>query len=159
MVPAMAEHVEEDFKDAVLDLGVPLRRKTRIGGLHRGHLCFAIFPRRLDGYEDVVAATRHVGPAGWPDVVHRHFEAIGPEQVERHVSHQLELGLVGAGLDPLEDVGPSWRFGIEVPPNDGIELLDAFEGGEVEIGKAIGRKDDLAMLVQFKGMHCRSPFR
>ena len=109
------------------------------------------------GMIDVVAATRHVGPAGWPDVVHRDFEAVGPEQVERHIAHQLELGLVGAGLDPLKDVGPRWRFGIEVPPDDRIELLDAFEGGEVEIRKAIGRKNDLAMLVEFKGMHCRSP--
>jgi hypothetical protein len=50
-------------------------------------------------------------------------------------------------------------LGIEVPPDNGIELLEAVEGGEVEIGKAIGRKDDLAMLVQFKRPHCRSPFR
>ena len=84
----------------------------------------------------------------------RDFETIGPENVERHISHQLELALVGAGLDPLKGVGSSWRLGIEVPPDDGIEPLEASEGGEVEIGKAIGRKDDLALLVQFKGMHC-----
>src|SRR3984893_5330590 len=159
MVPAMAEDVEEDCEDAVLDLGVPLRRKVRIGRQHRGHLRFAIFPRRLDGYEDVVAAARHVGPAGWPDIVHRYFETIGPEQVERHISHQLELALVGAGLDLLKDVGPGWRLGIEVPSDNGIELLEAFEGREVEIGKTIGRKNDLALLVEFERMHWRSPVR
>ena len=157
VVLTMAEHVEEDLEDAVLDLGVPLRRKTRIGRLHRGHLRFAIFPRRLDGDVDVVAATRHVGPPGGPDVVHRYFEAVGPEQVERHVPHQFELALIGAGLDPLEDVGPRGRLGIEVPPDDRVELLEAFEGGEVEIRKTIGGKNDLAMLVDFVGLHCRSP--
>src|SRR6478672_10975509 len=106
MVPAMAEHIEEDFEDAVLDLGVPLRRKTRIGGKHRGYLRFAIGPRRLDWDEDVVAPTRHVGPPGWLNVVHRYLETIGPEQIECHIAHQFELRFVGTRLDPLKDLGP-----------------------------------------------------
>ena len=158
VVLTMAEHVEEDLEDAVLDLGVPLRRKTRIGRLHRGHLRFAIFPRRLDRDVDVVAAARHVGPPGGPHVIHRHFEPVGPKQVQRHIAHQLELALVGAGLDPLQDVGPRRRLGIEVAPDDGVELLEAFEGGEVQIRKAIGRKNDLALLVDFKRLHYPSPF-
>jgi hypothetical protein len=88
----------------------------------------------------------------------RDFETIGPENVECHISHQLELALVGAGLDPLKDVGSSWRLGIEVPPDDGIEPLEASEGGEVEIGKTIGRKDDSAMRVEFVGMHSHHLF-
>jgi len=143
----MTEHVEEDLEDAVLHFGVPLRRKTRIGIQHRGHLRFAILPRRQDGNEDVVAATRYVRPPGGLDIVHGHFETIGPEQVQGHIPHQFVLALIGAGLDALEDVGARRRFGIEVPPHDGVELLKAFEGGKVEIGKTIGRKDNLAMLV------------
>ena len=82
-------------------------------------------------------------PSGLAGVVHRYLETIRPEQVERHISHQLELGLVGAGLYLLKDVGPGWRLGIEVPPDDGIKLLETIESGEIEIRKTIGRKDDL----------------
>ena len=153
VVSSMAEYVEEDLEDAVLDLVIPLCRKIGVGGKHRGNLGFGFVPRRLDWHEDVVAGARNVGPPGRPDIEHRHLETIGPEQVQRHVSHQLEFALVGARLDLLEDVGPRWRLGIEVTPDDGIELFEAIEGRKVEIGKAIGREDDLAVLVQFKGIH------
>ena len=153
VVAAMAEHVEEDLEDAVFDLGVPLRGKIRIRRLHRRHLGVAVFPRRQDGHEQVVAAPRHVGPPGRPHVIHRDFESVGPEQVQRHVPHQLELALIAAGLDALEDVGTGGRFGVEVAAHHRIELLEAVEGGEVEIGKTIGRKHDLAVLVHFIRMH------
>ena len=159
VVPAMSEHVVEHLEDAVFDLGVPLLREIRIRRLHRGHLSLAIFPRRQDGHVQVIAEARHIRPPGGLHLVHGDLETIGPEQVQRHVAHQLEFALVGAGLDLLEDVGPGWRLGIEVPPHHGIELRQTVERGKVQIGKAVGRKDDLAMLVDFEGLHCRSPFR
>jgi hypothetical protein len=69
------------------------------------------------------------------------------------------LALVAARLDLLEDFGARLRFGVEDPLHDRVELVKALEGGEVEIRKTIGREDDLAMLVDFIGMLCRSPFR
>ena len=100
------------------------------------------------GTKMVVAAARHVGPAGWLYVVHRYLETIRPEQVERHISHQLELGLVGAGLYLLKDVGPGWRLGIEVPPDDGIKLLETARVRNRD-PETIGRKDDLVVLIEF----------
>src|SRR4029077_3164659 len=155
---AMAEHIEEDLENGVLNLVVPLCGQTGEGVEYRGGLCIPVLPWRLDRDKDAVTTARHVGPSGRLHVVHGDFEAVRPEQIQGHIAHQLELRAVIAFLDALQDVGAGRRLGIEVALDDGIELLEAFEGREVKVWKAIGRKDELAMLVQFKGMHCRSPF-
>ena len=79
-------------------------------------------------------------------------------QIERHIAHQFELCFVRACVDPLKDLGTGWRLGIEVALDDGVELFEGLERGQVKIGEAIRRKDDLAVRVHFDDVHGRSPF-
>jgi hypothetical protein len=55
-------------------------------------------------------------------------------------AERRRLGLVGAGLIRLRMSVPVGAFGIEVPPDDGIEPLEAYQGGKSRSGKQLDGK-------------------
>jgi hypothetical protein len=153
VVAAVGEDVEEHREDALLGLGIgPAREATeRVG--HGGDLALGLLPRREDGQEDVVASARHVAPARRALVVHGHRVAVDPDHVQREVAHQLVAGLVVARLDALEDVGAGRRLGLEVAGDDRVELLEAVEDGEVQLGQEVRREHEPPVAVDDERLH------
>jgi hypothetical protein len=153
VVLPVAVDVEQDVEDPVLAALVPPRRQLRVGLLHRGDLGLAVLPRLQHREEDVRARPGDVGPAGGPLVVHGDREAVGPEQVQGHVPHQVVAGGVGAGAHPLQDLGAARGLGLEVPADDAVELLERLEGGEVQLRHDVRGEHHAAVLVQDEGVH------
>ena len=154
----MPQHVEQHLEDPVLDGPVPGGRQRGEGLLHRRHLALRVLPRDQHGQEDVLAVARHVPPPGGPLLVHRHREAVGPEQVQRDVAHELILGrVVASGLDPLEDLGATRRLRLEVAADHRCELIEVVDDGEVQHRLEVGRKNDAAMTVDDEWLHGSLP--
>ena len=153
VVPALAEHVEEDAEDAVLGLAVPRRRQRVVGAADGGDLAVTVLPRGHDRQEHVVATPGHVTPAGGPLLVHRQGVAADPEHVQRDVPHQLVPAGVGARLDAPQDVGPGRGLGLEVAPDHVVELVEAVHDRQVQRGHEVGGEDDPAVTVQKERVH------
>jgi hypothetical protein len=156
VVLTLAEDVEQDVEDPVLGLAVGACRQSFVGALDGGDLAIPLLPRRHDGEEHVVAATRYVAPAGGTLLIHRQGVATHPEHVQGDVTHQLIATLVGALLDAPQDVGPVGRLGLEVTSDDRVELLQAVHGRQVELGHEVGREHDSVVSVQKERLHHRS---
>ena len=117
-----------------------------------------VLPRRQHRQEDVVAAARHVPPAGRALLVHGHREPVGPEQVQRDVAHQLEaVAVVVARLDPAQDLRAAGRLGLEVAPDHLLQLIQAVDDGEVQLRQEVGREDHPPMAVDAEGLHGSLP--
>ena len=153
VVPAMPEHVEEDGEDPVLRLLVERRGQRLVGAPDRLHLLVGILPAGEDRQEHVGTASGHIGPPGWPLLEQREGEPPGPEHVQSDVAHQLVAARVPAFLDSPQDVGAGRRLRLEVATDDRVELLEAVDGGQVELRHEVGREDDPVMAVDQEGLH------
>jgi hypothetical protein len=156
MVLAVPEHVEEDPEDAVLHLAVPGRRQRLEGILHGGDLAVAIFPRGQDRQEKIGAGARHVTPPGGPLLVQRHRKAVGPEEVQRDVAHQLIAAGVGALLHAVQDVRARRRLHGEVASDYLVELLETVHDRQVQLWDEVGWKHDPVMTVDDEWLHVTS---
>src|SRR5262249_35413945 len=60
---------------------------------------------------------------------------------------------VAARLDASKDLGAGRRLRLEVAPDDGLELLEAVEDGEVELGEEVGGEDQPTVAIDDEWSH------
>jgi hypothetical protein len=53
----------------------------------------------------------------------------------------------------VQDVCPRWGLRLEVPLDDGGELLERVEDREVQLAEDVGREDETAMTVDHERLH------
>ncbi len=153
VIQLVGQHVEQQVEELVLHGLVPPGRKAVERPLHRLHLLATVLPRAKQRYEHVVPSTGNIRPAGGSFVVHGQSEPVGPEQVQAEVAEKLVAIGVQAIRCSLGDIGPGWCFDLEVPMDDGIEVVEIPNGGEVEIDENTGGKDRLVMTIEAEWFH------
>ena len=153
IVLAVAEHIKEDREDSVLDLTVPGRRQHLVGPQDRGDLAVTVLPRGHDRHEDIGPGARNISPAGRPLLIQRHRKAVGPEEVQRKVAHQVIAGGVGPRLHPVQDIRARRRLYLEVTSDHRIQLLKTVHYRQVELGHEVRRKHDPVMAVHDEWLH------
>ena len=160
MVPALAEHVEEDPEDPILRLGIPCRRQRVVRLPHAGDLLVASLPGLDDRQEHVVATAGDIAPAGRALLVHGERVPANPEHVQRHIAHELVATAVGTLLHPLQDVRARRRLRLEVTPDHTVELFEAVDDRQVELWDEVGQEDHPPVPIDQKRLHgCSSGSR
>ena len=148
----VAEEIEEDPADLVLRPLVPGGGQGTIGALDgRGRL--GAVPNREHGQEEIVAVAGDVPPARRALLVHGHGVAVDPEEVQGEVTEEIEAPLVAARLHTGEDVDLRGRLLLEVTLDDGGELIERLEGGEIQLREEVEGEDDAAVAVDHEWLH------
>src|SRR5690606_36300306 len=146
---------EEPIEDAVLGGTVPGAGETAVGLLDGTQPLLGLGPGSQAGHVDVVAVAGHVAPAGDAPLEHHEGETVGPEDIEGHVPHDLELRTVLAQFVPGEDLRDRGCLGVEVAADDGVEVVYAAQRGEVEFGNEIGGEVYSAVPIELEWLHVR----
>src|SRR6266849_1752072 len=148
----VAEEIEEDTADLVLRSLVPCRGQGPVGAVDgRRHL--VTVADRENGQEEIVSVAGDVAPARGALLVHGHGVAVDPEEVQGEIAQEIEAPLVAARLHAGGDVRLRGRLLLEVTLDDGGELLEGLEGGEVQLREEVEGEDDTAVAVDHEWLH------
>src|SRR5205814_5225594 len=93
--------------------------------------------------------------------LHEHGDRVpvDPHQIQRQVAQQLVAAGIRSRLDAMQDLRAGRRLGFEISGDDGLELLERIEDGEIKLREEVAREDETPKAVEHERLHHAHPSR